>query len=320
MSCFFPFLMRALAPTSILILAVAQPACAGPTGPPAAPPEGAREAALAHRETAGALDWDDDGAESLPFVGSGMLPQELPRVTQGGFPSYPLPEGEQPPLGRGVFNSGFRDPLPKSPVWNPAGPKRVGLQAGHWYVGDLPWELRRLSPGTSAGGWAEWQVNLLIAQAAAAMLEEAGVEVDVLPTVIPPRYRAHAFLSIHADGDLQGRFSGYKLARPGFSSIPEADDELVRVLYREYGAATGMARDSDAHVSRRMIYYYAFNTRRYAHAIDLGTPAAIIETGFLTHAGDRALLTGRPELAARGIANGVLRFLETELGATGRGS
>jgi N-acetylmuramoyl-L-alanine amidase len=146
-------------------------------------------------------------------------------------------------------------------------------------------------------------------------LEAAGVQVDLLPTTIPPRYRAHAFVSIHADGDTSGRLNGYKIARPGFSSIPDADDELVRSLYREYGAATGMVRDDDSHISRRMTFYYAFNTRRYAHAIDVGTPAAIIESGFLTNASDRAFLTGQPDIAARGIANGILRFLELERGA-----
>jgi N-acetylmuramoyl-L-alanine amidase len=234
-----------------------------------------------------------------------------------GFPSYPLPDGEPLPLGPGVFNSGFRDPLPRSPVWNPAGPKRVGLQVGHWNTYDLPYELRRLSPGSTAGGWTEAELNLLLARTTARFLEEAGIEVDILPTAIPVRYRAHAFVSIHADGDASGRLNGYKLSRPAISSIPEADDEFVRIMYDEYGAATGMARDSDAHISRRMLYYYAFNTRRYQHAIDLGTPAMIIETGFLTNASDRAFLTGQPERAGRGIANGIIRFLELELGRTG---
>lgn len=231
------------------------------------------------------------------------------------FPTFPLPDGNPAPFGGGQFGASFRDPLPPSPVWNPPGPKRVGLQAGHWFTSDRPYELRNLSPGSSAGGWAEWEVNLLLAQHAARILEEAGVEVDVLPSTIPPRYRAHAFLAIHADGDIGGRYRGYKIARPGFSSTPDADDAFVRVLYDEYGAATGLPRDSDAHISRRMTFYYAFNTRRYQHAIDLGTPAAILEAGFMTSPIDRAFLTGRPEIAARGIANGILRFLSLELGA-----
>jgi len=243
--------------------------------------------------------------------------RETVNYDENGFPTYPLPTGEPEPLGPAVFNSGFRDPLPASPVWNPTGPKRVGLQVGHWNTYNVPNELRRLSAGSSAGGWNEWEAAMLIARQAKAFLEEAGVEVDLLETTIPPRYRAHAFVSIHLDGDTSGRLNGYKIARPGFSSIPQADDEFVRIMYREYGEATGMVRDSDDHISRRMTFYYAFNTRRYQHAIDLGTPAMIVETGFLTNADDRAFLTSRPDLAGRGIANGVLKFLALELGRTG---
>lgn len=230
------------------------------------------------------------------------------------FPSFPIPSGNPTPLGPGAFNSGFRDPLPRTPVWNPPGSKRVGLQAGHWLTFDTPQELRRLGPGSSAGGWAEWEVNLLLAQAAARILEEAGVAVDILPTTIPVRYRAHAFVAIHADGDTRGAFRGYKLTRPGFSSVPEVDDLFVHTLYDEYGATTGLPRDSDAHISRRMTFYYAFNTRRYQHAIDIGMPSAIIEAGFMTSPTDRAFLTSRPDLAGRGIANGILRFLSYEIG------
>jgi N-acetylmuramoyl-L-alanine amidase len=272
------------------------------------------ETAAVHRETAGDLYWFDVAEMAMSQV---LQPaEELPVSAQGGFPTYPLPSGDPEPLGPGVFASGgFAAPLPRSPVWNPAGPKRVGIQIGHWFVGQLPEELRRLSAGASSGGWNEWELNLLIGREVARQLEEAGVEVDLLPATIPIRYRAHAFVAIHADGDTSGRLNGYKLARPGFSSIPDADDELVRTMYREYGTATGMVRDSDAHISRRMVYYYAFNTRRYSHAIDVGTPAVIVETGFLTNGSDRAFLTSRPDMAARGITNGILRFLELELGA-----
>src|SRR5204862_4217598 len=47
----------------------------------------------------------------------------------------------------------------------PPGPRRVGLQAGHWLAADAPDELRRLSvqTGTSWGAVAEWQLNLDVA-------------------------------------------------------------------------------------------------------------------------------------------------------------
>src|SRR5438270_6295245 len=102
-----------------------------------------------------------------------------------GFPTLPLPDGNPPPLSRGTFRSIFREPLPSSPVWNPPGPKCVGLQAGHWLTDDVPDELHNLGPGAEAGGWDEWEVNLLIAQAAAKALESDGVQVELLPTTIP---------------------------------------------------------------------------------------------------------------------------------------
>ena len=272
-------------------------------------------ASLIHLETAGDLDQFDQ-ADVVGGSADDSPADAAQLIDSGGFPSYPLPSGNPEPLGPAVFRGGdFRTPLPRSPVWNPAGPKRVGIQIGHWFQGQLPPELQRLSAGTSGGGWSEWEANLLIGQRVVEMLQEAGVEADLLPATIPIRYRAQAFVAIHADGDTSGALNGYKIARPGFSSIPDADDQLVRSLYQEYGVATGMPRDADVHISPRMTYYYAFNTRRYQHAIDLGTPAAIIETGFLTNGSDRSFLTGRPEVAARGITNGILRFLELELGA-----
>jgi N-acetylmuramoyl-L-alanine amidase len=208
----------------------------------------------------------------------------------------------------GPLPGGFRDPLPAVPLWNPPGPKRVGLQAGHWQVERVPAELASLQHGAVGGGKQEWEVNLDIARRTAALLEAAGVRVDLLPATVPPRYRAHAFISIHADGDTSGRLQGFKIARPGFSSVPRSDDRLVATLNAAYGPATGLRRD-DEHITPRMLYYYAFNSRRYCHAVAPGVPQAIVETGFLTSAADRTLLLGNPDAAARGIAAGVLAFL-----------
>jgi N-acetylmuramoyl-L-alanine amidase len=205
----------------------------------------------------------------------------------------------------------FREPLPASELWNPPGPKRVGLQAGHWLNDQTPPELRGLQGGSAGGGKQEWEVNLDIALRTAAILEDAGVAVDVLPATVPVRYRAHAFISIHADGDPAGRLSGFKIARPGFSSVPAADDRLVALLNDAYQAATGLHRD-DEHISLRMRYYYAFNSRRFCHAVAPGVPQAIVEAGFLTSAADRQLLLGNPDAAASGIASGILAFLHAD--------
>jgi hypothetical protein len=241
---------------------------------------------------------------------SSALPQPEPApVTENPCdrPAPPLP----PPGVAGVteFWQTFRAPLPPTPAWNPPGPKRVGLQAGHWRIEEAPQELSRLGHGASGGGRAEWEVNLDLARRTAELLQREGVEADVLPATVPPSYRAHAFLSIHADGDEKGALRGYKLARAAFSAAPEADDRLLADLYDAYGKATGLPRD-DLHITRRMTAYYAFNSRRYCHAVAPGVPAAILEAGFLTSAADRQLLLGNPDAAAKGMALGLLRYLD----------
>jgi hypothetical protein len=219
-----------------------------------------------------------------------------------------LPPLPRPVDGNQNFWTSFRLPLPPASVWNPPGTPRVGLQAGHWLTEQVPPELGRLQGGSSGGGKQEWQVNLDLAQRTMAILESLGIEVDVLPSTIPPGYRANVFVAIHADGDVGGALHGFKIARPGFSSVPEVDDMLVDTLNRAYAAETGMPRD-DEHISRRMLFYYAFNSRRYCHAVAPGVPQAIVETGFLTSAIDRQLLLDNPSVVAQGLAQGVLDFL-----------
>src|SRR3990172_4605133 len=258
----------------------AQPSEPGPADQPALSEPAAQPSAPALSEQPPSpLPADEASPDKHEPQAMAASPAQLPEATGGAAPppescgdteTEPLPSPGTP--GSQGFWSTFREPMPPAPVWNPPGPKRVGLQAGHWRSNEVPREQSRLvGGGTSGGGKAEWEVNLDIAQRAAAILESYGVQVDLLPATVPPGYRAHAFISIHADGDLTGALRGYKIARAGFSPIPETDDVLVEALYAAYGQATGLSRD-DAHLSRRMLYYYAFNSRRYCHAIAPGVP------------------------------------------------
>jgi len=296
----------------------APPAAASSLGTDARPSEAPTDAD-GHAAGAGA---HAAGIEPPPSAADGPAPAAPPvqrppvvvppvAVAPVPAPPVPAPPGlvQAPGLPcepvSGPRAGSWRDPLPPTPRHNPDGPKRVGLQAGHWLTEQVPAELRGLGHGVTGGGKMEWEVNLDIAQRAKALLEAQGVAVDVLPTTVPVRYRAHLFVSIHADGDTTGQTSGFKIARPAFSSLPAVDDRLVESLYSAYGAATGLRRD-DANITPRMRYYYAFNSRRFCHAV---APQAIVETGFLTSAADRGLLLGTPDVVARGLADGILRFL-----------
>jgi hypothetical protein len=226
----------------------------------------------------------------------------------------PIPDGNPPPFVPGspeTFAS-LRVPYPPVPVWNPPGPKRVGIQAGHWRYYDSPDELRnnRFNPGTSGGGKAEWEVNLDISQRVVDRLREFGYVVDLIDATPPIRYRAHVFLSIHADGDVTQQLRGFKVGSARFSPIPEEDKALCDALWEEYGAVTGLQKQPNQ-VSNRMTGYYAFNSRRYQHAVAPGVPAAILEMAFLTNPIDREFLFRQPDRVAKGIIDGLRRYLDS---------
>lgn len=205
------------------------------------------------------------------------------------------------------FFRSFRSEFEVETWKRPDGPIRVALQAGHWKAAEAPDEQARLrGNGTRWRGRMEWQVNLDIARRTARLLEEAGYEVEILPTTIPPRYWADLFVSIHADGHSDPSISGYRAAAPRRDRTGRAR-VFAEQLVRKYGEATGLPLYPT--VTRRMTSYYAFNARRYHHALHPMTVGVILETGFLTSARDRRILLQAPDRAARGIADAVIDFL-----------
>ena len=199
-------------------------------------------------------------------------------------------------------------PVPTARVRGVMEPWRVGIQAGHWKISELPDEQHRLRDGTGAqwGKLTEGAVNLEIATRVAKQLQESGVTVDLLPATVPVGYDADAFIAIHADDGGGTSSSGWKIASPWRSSV--ASRALRDAIALSYGRTSGLAEDRYG-ISYNMRGYYGFSWMRFEHAIAPTTPAAIIETGFLTSATDRALIVDDPERAARGISMGVLAFL-----------
>jgi N-acetylmuramoyl-L-alanine amidase len=201
-------------------------------------------------------------------------------------------------------------PITLAPAPEPPAPRalKIALQAGHWRNSEVPDELDGLrdNGGTRGGGRNEWEVNLDIAERTAALLTAAGYEAEVLPATVPQRYQADLFISIHADGNNDTSVHGYRVAAPRRDRTGRAQD-FANVLTEAYGEATGVR--SIGTVTRRMTGYYAFNSRRYDHAIHPSTVGVIIETGFLTSPTDQRILVDDPGRAAQGIFNGVVLYL-----------
>lgn len=204
----------------------------------------------------------------------------------------------------------YPGPIPTPADWQPPeGPVKIALQAGHWRAQEAPDELRGIRDnGTRWRDVFEWQANLRIAERSAEMLRELGYEAEVLPAVVPPGYRAHLFIAIHADGAGDPRASGYRVAAPRRDATGRAAG-IVTLLEESYGEETGLRKLPT--VTRRMSNYYAFNFRRYEHALHPMTIAVILETGFITSAGDRAVILSDPDRAARGIVAAITRFDHT---------
>jgi len=221
-------------------------------------------------------------------------------VTPGAMPT---PDMTAPPTLRPT-------PAPRATP-TPAVPL-VGLQVGHWRIAEHPDEqarLRTFSGAYCCGAIDEWVVNMDIAERVRARLEAGGLRVELLPSTVPPGYRADVFVSIHADGDRTEnmlRRRGYKVATP-FIASPAARD-LAAGIEASYAAATGLPPDPRG-VGYDMRAYYAFAPYRYEHAISLDTPAVLIECAFMTHPDDRVLLFDQPDRIADGIADGILQYL-----------
>lgn len=172
-------------------------------------------------------------------------------------------------------------------------PLRIGIIVGH----------RGNDPGAVCDdGLTELAINTAIAEKTLTLLENAGQTAMLLDEFDQQLYGFEGTLlvSIHADScrDLGPSFSGFKIAGSSFTD----SSVLVACLEGQYGAATGLPIHANT-VTTHMTDYHAFR------AISPGTPAAIVETGFMFL--DRELLTDQSDIPAEGIANGILCYLST---------
>jgi len=173
-------------------------------------------------------------------------------------------------------------------------PPKVGIVAGHYGFD---------SGAICPDGLQEVEITVAIAEKVVDLLRRKGYQVDLLGEFDDAifEYQADAFVSLHADScDIPGA-SGFKVARVTSSAVPEEEDRLVECLWGEYEKWTGLARHEDS-ITSDMRQYHALRK------IALDTPGAIIEMGFMLD--DRNILLYEQEKVARGIASGVICFLE----------
>jgi N-acetylmuramoyl-L-alanine amidase len=191
------------------------------------------------------------------------------------------------------------------PTETPVPPlRRVGVVSGHQgiYPGTgLP------DPGAVCeDGLTEAEVNAQIAEKVVEWLNGHGYEVDLLDEFDPrlEGYQALAVVSIHADSCeyINDSATGFKVASFSESTSVEADERLSRCLIDRYGATTGLPYHPS--VTYDMTQYHNFRE------VAPGTPGVIIEVGFMYL--DREFLTENADVAALGVARGLLCYLRDE--------
>jgi N-acetylmuramoyl-L-alanine amidase len=195
--------------------------------------------------------------------------------------------------------------LPQLPASSGDQPLKIGIVIGHKGINP---DTGLADPGSICDdGLTELSVNQAIGERVARALDAAGFEVDVLDEFDSRlfEYQAVALVSIHADSCLPiNEFAtGFKVASARDTVVPDRSQRLVDCLVDRYARATGLYFHVGS-ITRDMTEYHTF---REIHS---QTPAAIIETGFLYL--DRNFLTSQPEVAARGIVDGILCYVNNE--------
>jgi N-acetylmuramoyl-L-alanine amidase len=224
------------------------------------------------------------------FMPTGAVNQlSVALATQSsGVSTTPLPTDAPPPTGEVA----------------PSTLNNIGIVSGH--MGIYP-ETGVDDPGAvCADGLTEAEVNENVATLVVEWLSQHGYTVDLLEEFDPrlQGYGGLAVISIHADSCdyINDAATGFKVASFTESTTPEEDNRLVSCLIDRYADTTGMTFHPS--VTYDMTQYHNFRE------VAPGTPSAIIEVGFMYM--DREMLTDHADVAALGIARGLLCYLRDE--------
>lgn len=197
----------------------------------------------------------------------------------------------------------------------PMPPPDIAILAGHWSRDDpLGVTTVHDTGALCPDGLREVTINKSVADKVITLLRGRGFHVDLLEEFdqrlksVSPDFAPAVFLSIHSDSCVSGPeypyATGFKIAHAEPSENPGEDDRLVACLRKDYQKAVSpynLAFNENT-ITVDMTAYHAF------HEIVETTPAAIIELGFM--ANDRPVLTLHQDELARGVALGLVSFLQ----------
>ncbi len=193
-------------------------------------------------------------------------------------------------LSAPIFKAVPAEPVAQRLMQSP-GPLRIGIIAGH---------MGSDSGSVCDDGLTEAIVNTNMAEMVVAELGTRDIRSEILEEFDNrlDGYSATALISIHADSCtyINELATGYKLAG---SSLTDSS-QLSICMEKEYGQATQLPYHENT-ITPHMTNYHAFRK------IAPGTPAIIIETGFINL--DRELLTNNASIPVSGVVNGILCFL-----------
>jgi N-acetylmuramoyl-L-alanine amidase len=222
-------------------------------------------------------------------------------ATAGMWAVYMLftPAGDEADVVAAVRNTGLSAPfvkaIPAQPVTQrfaqSPGPMRIGIIAGH----------KDFDPGAVCDdGLTEAEVNQAIAEMVVANLRTQGIRTELLAEYDArlPGYSGTALVSIHADSCdyFNEEATGFKIA----GSMLTDSFMLSSCVEESYRQATQLPYHANT-LTQDMTDYHAF------YDIAPGTPAIIIETGFLNL--DRELLTTNAGIPATAISDGILCYI-----------
>jgi N-acetylmuramoyl-L-alanine amidase len=173
------------------------------------------------------------------------------------------------------------------------GPMRIGIISGH----------KEYDPGAVCDdGLTEAEVNLAIAEMVVANLRLLGIRTDLLDEYDQRLngYSGTALVSIHADSCeyFNDEATGFKIAGSTYTD----SSLLLTCMEESYRTVTHLPYHANT-LTQDMADYHAF------YEVAFGTPAVIIETGFMNL--DRELLTTYADVPAKAISEGILCFINT---------